>query len=257
MDMTQILMIAVLIVLAVVIYTTMINTGNDSTSSASTENFEPEKFEPEKFEPEKFEPEKFKPEILKKIKREQFTPAPADVKKQQDILSKEVEDKLQGSFERPGTVPPNMLVPDNAFNYDSNVANIENDNNITGWDGENTNIKDADSEVINLDGERVSDNIDNPYNESSKEYRDLSRKLTTEETAYLDNEVLTLPGTDALAATQKAMYAIDSLSTVNKNSSTDLRGEPNIQHDPNFFAPFNSSSLWNNNYEPRIESGRL
>ena len=254
MDITQILMIIVLIVLAVVIYKTMIATDDNTPNKTSSSEITASSENTSSSEKEHFK----KIQQKNKIMKENFTPAPSDISKQQDILSEDIEKKMESSNSRPGNVPKNLLVPENAFNYESNEAEFGKSNNISGWSGDKLNNEDSvENEIINNEGDGyVDDNVDNPFNEVSKEYRDLSRELTAEEQSYLDNEVLTLPGTDALAATEKALYSIDTLSTVNKNSSTDLRGEPNIQHDPNFFAPFNSSSLINNS-EARISSGRL
>nr|QFG74661.1 MAG: hypothetical protein [Megaviridae environmental sample] len=102
-------------------------------------------------------------------------------------------------------------------------------------------------------GKPLDVNVENPFN---VEARDFSREYHEYKNSYLDNEILTLPGTDALAATENRFYAIDTLSTVNRNSSTDLRGEVPVEHDESFFAPFYQSPL-KNHLEPRIPSGRL
>lgn len=166
---------------------------------------------------------------------------------------------------------PNMTVPENAATPSIEAGPSSGNTTVTNWDGKRTNNEDGGDEVLNADGSRSDDGAENPFNEENQdaideatavfnynareeEYKKMRDRLNNPDQVAQDNEVLTLPGTDALSASSKGFYAVSSISTAHKNQSTDLRGEPNVKHDSNFFAPFNSSSWKEDNLVSKVSN---
>jgi hypothetical protein len=166
---------------------------------------------------------------------------------------------------------PNMVVSENAVTPSIDAGPSSGNTAVTNWDGRRTNNEDGSDEVLNTDGTTTDDGVENPFNEENQnavdqatavfnynareeEYKKMRDRLNNPDQVAQDNEVLTLPGTDALSASSKGFYAVSSISTAHKNPSTDLRGEPNVKHDSNFFAPFNSSSWKEDNLVSKVSN---